>query len=600
LSTEVVWRAISLSSEVFAGSGDGVEPGARALRSAEWFERHDLEGFLHRSWLKSTGVTDQSFRGRPVVGICNTWSELVNCNVHLRGLAEAVKRGVIQAGGFPREFPVMSLGESLMKPTAMLYRNLMAMDVEESIRAYPLDGVVLLTGCDKTNPAAIMGACSANIPTLVVTGGPMLNGHWRGKELGSCSDCWHYHQELRGARISEEEFVEIENSMNRSNGHCMTMGTASTMACMTEALGLTLPGGAAIPAVDSRRAHIAEAAGRKIVELVERDLRPTDILTRAAFENAIRALHAISGSTNALIHLVAYARRLGVELPLALFDELSLTTPWLVNLKPAGEHLMEDFYYAGGLPAVLQQVRDLLHLDAVTVTGATMGENLDIVQTEIIDERVIRPRSNPLREGGSLAVLRGNLCPDGAVIKISAASSRLLTHEGNAIVFEDIHDLAARLDDPDLEVDSDSVMVLRNGGPVGAPGMPEWGHLPIPKKLLTQGVTDLVRISDARMSGTSYGTIVLHVAPESAVGGPLALVQTGDRIRLDVGARTLDVLVDEAELDRRRAEWTAPARKDERGYWRLYQDHVLQANEGCDLDFLRGRSPVVMDALQYL
>jgi dihydroxy-acid dehydratase len=573
---------------------------ANGRRSSEWLDRRDLDGFLHRSWLKSTGVGDETFRDRPVIGICNSWSELVNCNVHLRGLAEAVKRGVLQAGGFPREFPVMSLGESLMKPTTMLYRNLMAMDVEESIRSYPLDGVVLLTGCDKTNPASIMGACSADIPAIVVTGGPMLNGHWRGKELGSCSDCWHYHEELRGGRITEQEFVEIENSMSRSNGHCMTMGTASTMACVTEALGLTPPGAAAIPAVDSRRAHVAELAGRQIVELVQRGIRPSDIVTREALENAIRALHAISGSTNAIIHLIAYAGRLGIALPLSLFDDLCASTPWLVNLKPAGDRLMEDFYYAGGLPAVLAQIRDLLHLDVMTVTGQTLGENLDTVSTEIIDEDVIRPRPRPLDQGGSLVVLRGNLCPDGAVMKISAADARLLTHTGHALVFEDIHDLATRVDDPDLEVDADSVMVLRGAGPVGAPGMPEWGHLPIPAKLLRQGVTDLLRISDARMSGTSYGSVVLHIAPESAVGGPLALVQTGDQIRLDVEARTLDMLVDEAELARRREVWTPPARKDERGYRALYEEHVLQANEGCDLDFLRGRSAVIMDAVTYL
>ncbi len=573
---------------------------ANGRRSSEWMDRRDLDGFLHRSWLKSTGVTDESFRGRPVIGICNSWSELVNCNIHLRGLAEAVKRGVLQAGGFPREFPVMSLGESLMKPTTMLYRNLMAMDVEESIRSYPLDGVVLLTGCDKTNPASVMGACSANIPTIVVTGGPMLNGRWRGNELGSCSDCWHYNEELRAERITETEFTEIENSMSRSNGHCQTMGTASTMACMTEALGLTLPGAAAIPAVDSRRAHVAENAGRQIIELVERDIRPADIVTREAIENAIRALHAISGSTNAIIHLIAYAGRLGIDLPLSLFDELCVTTPWLVNLKPAGERLMEDFYYAGGLPAVLDQIRDLLHLDALTVTGRTLGENLDSTPTEIIDREVIRTRSEPLDEGGALVVLRGNLCPDGAVMKISAADHRLLAHEGTAIVFEDIHDLAARVDDPELEVDENSVMVLRNAGPVGAPGMPEWGHLPIPAKLLKAGVTDLLRISDARMSGTSYGAVVLHVAPESAVGGPLALVQSGDRIRLDVAQRSLDVLVQDAELDRRREAWTPPPLKDERGYRQLYEQHVLQANEGCDLDFLRGRSPVVADAVTYL
>jgi L-arabonate dehydrase len=578
------------------GTDFGRQNGGR--RSEEWFERSDLDGFLHRSWLKSTGVTDETFRGRPVIGICNSWSELVNCNIHLRGLAESVKRGVLQAGGFPLEFPVMSLGESLMKPTTMLYRNLMAMDVEESIRAYPLDGVVLLTGCDKTNPAAILGAASANIPAIVVTGGPMLNGHWRGRELGSCSDCWHYHEELRAGRITEDEFAEVENALSRSNGHCMTMGTASTMACVTEALGLTLPGGAAVPAVDSRRRQLAESAGRQIVDLVERDLKPSDILTEAAFENAIRALHAISGSTNAILHLIAYAGRVGVDLPLRLFDELCATTPWLVDLKPAGQFLMEDFYYAGGLPAVLAQISDLLDLDAVTVSGRTMGENIE--GAEIVNTKVIRPRHDPLDRGGALVVLTGSLCPDGAVMKISAANPALLQHEGRAVVFEDINDLAARVDDPDLDCDASSVMVLRNAGPVGGPGMPEWGHLPIPAKLLKQGVSDLVRISDARMSGTSYGAVVLHVAPESAIGGPLALVENGDLIRLDVEARTLDLVVDEAELARRRAEWEPPARRDERGYRKLHVDHVLQANHGCDLDFLRGRSPVVTSAVTYL
>jgi dihydroxy-acid dehydratase len=578
---------------------NGDDNGSRGgRRSTEWFDRTDLDGFLHRSWLKATGVTDQAFRGRPVIGICNSWSELVNCNVHLRGLAQAVKRGVMQAGGFPVEFPVMSLGESLMKPTTMLYRNLMAMDVEESIRAYPLDGVVLLTGCDKTNPASIMGAASANIPSIVVTGGPMLNGHWRGEQIGSCSDCWHYHEELRAGRLTEHEWEEIENSMSRSNGHCMTMGTASTMACVTEGLGLTLPAGAAIPAVDARRAQLAETAGRSIVELVEADIRPSDILTREAFENAIRVLHAISGSTNAILHLIAYAGRVGVDLPLGLFDELCESTPWLVNLKPAGEYLMEDFYYAGGLPAVMAQIADLLHLDAPTVSGATVGEN--IAGAEIVNDEVIASREKPLAEHGSLVVLYGSLCPDGAVIKISAADPRLLEHEGRAVVFEDVHDLAARVDDPGLDIDQDCVMVLRNAGPVGAPGMPEWGHLPIPAKLLKQGVTDVVRISDARMSGTSYGAVVLHVAPESAVGGPLALVQHGDRIRLDVQSRRLDLLVDEAELGRRRDAWTPPRKKDERGYRRLYEDRVMQANHGCDFDFLCGRSAVVEDAATYL
>jgi L-arabonate dehydrase len=568
------------------------------LRSAEWFERKDLDGFLHRSWLKSTGVTDETFRGRPVIGICNSWSELVNCNVHLRGLAESVKRGVLQAGGFPLEFPVTSLGESLMKPTTMLYRNLMAMDVEESIRSYPLDGVVLLTGCDKTNPASIMGAASADIPSIVVTGGPMLNGRWRGREIGSCSDCWHYHEELRAGRITEAEWVEIENSMSRSNGHCMTMGTASTMACVTEALGLTLAGGAAIPAVDSRRHQLAEAAGRQIVALVESDLKPSEILTREAFENAIRVLHAISGSTNAILHLIAYAGRVGVDLPLRLFDELCATTPWLVDLKPAGRFLMEDFFYAGGVPAVMTQIADLLHLEAVTVSGRTVAEN--IAGAEIVDAEVIRTRDAPLDEGGALVVLGGNLCPDGAVMKISAAEPALHRHEGRALVFEDVHDLAARVDDPELECDASTVMVLRNAGPVGGPGMPEWGHLPIPAKLLRAGVTDLLRISDARMSGTSYGAVVLHVAPESAVGGPLALVEDGDLVRLDVPERRLDLVVSDEELAARRARWKPPARRDVRGYRSLHLDRVLQANEGCDFDFLRGKTRVVEDAVTYL
>ena len=579
-------------------NGASFEGGNGTRRSSEWFDRQDLDGFLHRSWLKSSGVTDATFRGRPLIGICNSWSELVNCNVHLRGLAESVKRGVLQAGGFPLEFPVISLGESLMKPTTMLYRNLMAMDVEESIRSYPLDGVVLLTGCDKTNPASIMGAASADIPTIVVTGGPMLNGRWRGREIGSCSDCWHYYEELRAGRITEADWVEIENSMSRSNGHCMTMGTASTMACLTEALGLTLPGGAAIPAVDSRRRHLAEAAGLQIVKLVEADLKPSDILTREALENAIRVLHVISGSTNAILHLIAYAGRVGVELPLQLFDELCASTPWLVDLKPAGRFLMEDFFYAGGVPAAMAQIPELLHLDAITVTGRTVAEN--IAGAEIVNTEVIRPSAHPLDEGGALVVLRGNLCPDGAVMKITAADPALQQHEGRAIVFEDIHDLAARADDPALECDASSVMVLRNAGPVGGPGMPEWGHLPIPAKLLRQGVTDLLRISDARMSGTSYGAVVLHIAPESAIGGPLALVQDGDLIRLDVSGRRLDLLVAEAELEERRAGWEPPARSDERGYRRLHVDHVLQANEGCDFGFLRGKTKVVEDAVTYL
>jgi dihydroxy-acid dehydratase len=568
------------------------------LRSAGWFERHDLDGFGARSNLRIQGYAPAAFRGRPVIGICNTWSELSGCNAHLRQLAEDVKRGVIRAGGFPLEFPVTSLGEPLMRPTTMLYRNLAAMDVEESIRANPLDGVVLLTGCDKTNPAAIMGACSADIPAIVVTGGPQLNGHWRGKTIGSCTDCWRYHEELRAGRLSQGEFEQIEESMCRSPGHCMTMGTASTMACVTEALGMCLPGTAAIPAADARRRHAAEASGAQIVELVGRELTPSRIMTREAFENAIRVLHAISGSTNAIIHLLAFAGRLGVDVPLALFDDLSATTPWLVNLKPAGEHLMEDFYYAGGLPAVMAQLRDLLHLECLTVTGRPLGEGIG--DAEIVDRRVIATASEPLGPTGALVVLRGSLCPDGAVLKTASAAPRLLSHEGRAVVFEDIHDLARRFEDPALELDADAVMVLRNAGPVGAPGMPEWGHLPIPSRLLRDGVEDLVRISDARMSGTSFGTVVLHVAPEAAVGGPLALVEDGDRIRLDVAKRRLDLLVAEPVLAARRRAWSPPAHDDERGYRRLYREHVLQADRGCDLDFLTGRSRVVTDALSHI
>jgi L-arabonate dehydrase len=571
--------------------------GGNGYRSRDWFEGTDLDAFLHRSWLKTEGFTDEAFQGRPVIGICNSWSEVVNCNAHLRDLAEAVKRGVYQAGGFPLEFPVMSLGESLMKPTTMLYRNLMAMDVEENIRSYPLDGVVLLTGCDKTTPASIMGAASANVPAIVITGGPMLNGNWRNRSLGSCTDCWHFHEELRAGRINHTEWKEIEASISRSSGHCMTMGTASTMACVTEGLGMTLPGAAAIPAADSRRKGAAEMAGRKIVELVNKDIRPADIITRASLENAIRVLHAISGSTNGVLHLLAIAGRVGIELPMTLFDELSETTPWLVNLKPSGEYLMEDFYYAGGVPAVMAEISDLLHTDALTVSAHSVEENL--TGAEIINSDVIAPRTNPLSEGGSLVVLYGNLCPDGAVLKRSASDPKLLQHEGVAIVFEDVYDMNQRVEDPDLDVTGDSVLVLKNGGPVGAPGMPEWGHLPIPAKLLKEGVEDMVRISDARMSGTSYGAVVLHVAPESAIGGPLALVETGDRIKLDVANRRLDMLVDEAELEARRAAWSPREKLDKRGYRRLYEDHVLQANEGCDFGFLKGRSPVIERSRTY-
>lgn len=577
--------------------------GSRALRSADWFERRDLDGFLHRSWLKTEGFTDEAILQRPVIGICNSWSELVTCNAHLRQLAEHVKRGVLQAGGLPLEFPVMSPGEALMKPTTLMYRNLMAMDVEESIRGYPLDGVVLLAGCDKTVPGALMGAASANIPTIMITGGPMVNGRWKGEELGSCTDCWRLYGELRAGTIGEDEWRSLETAISRTPGHCMTMGTASTMACLTEALGMAPAGAAAAPAVHARRAQIAERAGRQIIKLIERDIRPRDILQRGAFENAIRVLHAISGSTNGIVHLLALAGRVDVPLSLNEFDRLSEETPWIANIKPAGTKLLEDLYYAGGLPAVMREIADLLDLDQLTVSGETIGEAIRDAepgeQPADGDRSVVASRGQPLSTHGGLVVLRGSLCPDGAILKRAAATPELLEHEGVAVVFEGFEDLVARIDDPDLPVDPSSVLVLKRGGPVGGPGMPEWGSLPIPKKLLEQGVRDLVRISDARMSGTSYGTVILHVSPESAVGGPLALVEDGDRIRLSAVARSLDLIVSEDELERRRAAWSPPAVRAERGFVAMYQNHVMQADRGCDLDFLQGGSPVVEQSRTY-
>jgi dihydroxy-acid dehydratase len=565
-------------------------------RSENWFGRRDVDGFLHRAWVKTEGFSDELFRGRPVIGISNSWSELTNCNAHLRLVADAVKRGVWQAGGFPLEFPTMSLGEALMKPTAMLYRNLMSMDVEETIRANPIDGVVMLAGCDKTVPANLMGGASVNVPALMITGGPMLNGHWRNREVG-VTDCWRINEELRAGRISEEEMQEVESCVGRSSGHCMVMGTASTMACMVEALGMTLPGGAAIPASDSRRYQMAEAAGKQIVQLVKANIRPSDILTRRAFENAIRVLHAISGSTNAVIHLIAIAGRIGVDLPLSIFDDLSRDTPCLVNLKPAGQYMMEDFYYAGGLPAMMNEITDLLHLDTLTASGKTVREN--IARATVVNREVIAGRERPLRADGGLVVLRGNICPNGAILKQAAATERLLQHEGRAVVFEDFEDLHRRVDDPNLDIDENSVMVLKNAGPKGAPGMPEWGHLPIPKKLLARGVSDLVRISDARMSGTAYGTAILHVSPESAIGGPLAAVRTGDHIELDVKNRRLTLKVEDREIAGRLEGWKARAPKYTRGYGHIFLNHVLQAEEGCDFDFLRGRSEVETAAQTY-
>jgi L-arabonate dehydrase len=562
-----------------------------ALRSRNWFGRQDLDGFAHRSWLKTEGYSDLVFDGRPVIGIGNSWSELTNCNAHLRQVAEAVKRGVWSAGGFPLEFPTISLGEVLMKPTTMLFRNLMAMDVEECIRAYPLDAVVLLSGCDKTTPAMLMGAASADVPTIMVTGGPMLRGMWRQEELGSGTDLWRLWAEKRAGRLTDEELCEAESCMSRSAGHCMVMGTASTMASMVEALGMTLPGNAAIPAPDSRRLALAELSGRRAVEIARAGgPKPSEILTAPAFDNAIRADMAIGGSTNAIIHLVAIAGRAGVPLPLTRFDELSRTTPFLVNVRPSGKYLMEDFFYAGGLPAVLRQLLPLLHGAALTVNGRTLADNVG--DAACYNEDVIRPLAMPIAREGGTVILRGNLCPDGAVLKQSAASPHLLTHRGRAVVFEDHADLHRRLDDPSLPIDETSVLVLKQVGPRGAPGMPEWGAAPIPTRLLRQGVKDMVRISDARMSGTSYGTVVLHVAPESAVGGPLALVKDGDEIELDVPNRRLTLRVGDEELARRRAAWRPRPPHFTRGYGRMFLDHVLQADEGCDFDFLRGGTPV--------
>jgi len=555
------------------------------LRSADWFGRTDKLGFVHRSWMRTEGFSTSVFQGKPVIGICNSWSELTNCNAHLRQVADAVKRGVWAAGGFPLEFPTISLGEPFMRPTTMMFRNLMAMDVEESIRANPLDGVVLLCGCDKTTPAQLMGAISVDVPSIMVTGGPMLKGMWRNREIGSGSDVWHFWDELRAGRISEEEFCEIESCLSRSAGHCMTMGTASTMTSIVEALGMTLTGCASVPAADSRRYVVAEQSGARIVEMVREDLRPTKLLTRKAMENAITVDMAIGGSTNAIIHFLAFAGRLGMDLPMSLFDEISRRTPFLANVRPSGKYLMEDFFYAGGLPALMKEIESLLHLDVMTATGKTLGEN--IASAKCYNPEVIRSFNAPLKPQGGTVILYGNLCPNGAVLKTSAASESLMQHTGRAVVFEDHDDLKARLDDPNLDVDENCVLVLKNGGPVGAPGMPEWGNLPIPAKIYKKGIEDMVRISDARMSGTSYGTVVLHIAPESALGGPLAVVQNGDLIQLDTANRKLNLLVSDEEIQRRLAAWEKPVRHYDRGYGKLFLDHILQANEGCDFDFLR-------------
>ncbi|MBI1294029.1 dihydroxy-acid dehydratase [bacterium] len=558
-------------------------------RSGTFFGETGVAGFTHRAFLKSMGFDDADM-ARPVIGICNTYSELNNCNVHLKELAEAVKRGVWQAGGFPLEFPTISLGEIFLTPTSMLWRNLAAMDTEEMIRAQPMDGVILLVNCDKTTPAALMGAASADLPAIVVSGGPMLNGHYKGQILGACTDCRRLTAEFNAGTLDEGTYREIEDGIVRSAGHCMVMGTASTMNSILEALGMALPGNGAIPAVDSRRTRLAEHAGRRIVELAKEGTRPSQIMTREAFENAITLLCALGGSTNAVVHLPAIAGRMDIELPLDLFDEISRRTPLLANMRPSGSYQMEDLYYAGGIPAVLKELLPLLHGDVLTVTGKTLAENLANARIENPD--VIRSFHNPIQPEGGLTILRGNLAPDGAVIKHAAASPKLLQHRGRAVVFADMDDLQARINDPDLDVAEEDVLVLKHVGPVGGPGMPEVGNFPIPGKLLRQGVRDMVRISDARMSGTAFGTIVLHVAPESAVGGPLALVEDGDEIELDVANRRIHLHVDEAELAQRRSRWTPPQRKYNRGYTKLFLDHVMQAPDGCDFDFLRGNDPV--------
>ncbi len=558
------------------------------LRSVEWFGRHDRDALVHRSWMKNQGFPHDQFDGRPVIGICNTWSEATPCNAHFRELAEHVRRGVLDAGGFPLEFPVMSLGETLMRPTTMLFRNQVAMDVEESIRANPFDGIVLLMGCDKTTPALLMGAASCDLPTIGVSGGPMLNGKFRGEDIGSGTHVWKFTEMLKTGAMDEADMVDAESCMSRSAGHCMTMGTASTMASMVEALGMGLPTNAAIPAVDSRRRVLSRMAGRRIVAMVHEDLRMSKILTRDAFENAIMVNGAIGGSTNAVVHLLAVAGRIGVTLTLDDWDRLGRDMPCLVNLMPSGKYLMEDFYYAGGLPVVIREIGKYIHKQALTVNGRTIWDNVkDAVN---YNEAVITPVSKPFKLHGGITVLRGNLAPRGAVLKPSAATPKLMRHKGRAVVFEDIDDLNRRIDDPQLDVDADSILVLKNCGPKGYPGFPEVGNFALPAKLLKKGVTDMVRISDARMSGTAYGTVVLHTAPEAAAGGPLALVRNGDLIELDVAKRKLLLHVSEQELARRRRQWKPGKPHSDRGWVKLYCDTVLQADEGVDLDFLVGRS----------
>lgn len=564
-------------------SGDGGK-----LRSYDWFGKSDKMGFVHRSWLRNQGYPDDYFRGKPVIGICNTWSELTPCNGHLRDFAEIVKRGVAEAGGFPLEFPVTSLGETIMRPTTMLFRNLASMDVEESIRANPIDGVVLLTGCDKTTPSTVMGACSVDVPTIVVPGGPMLNGRFKGECLGSGSFNWMVKEKLLVENYTDEDILEAEIGVARSQGHCMTMGTASTMACMVEALGLTLPGAAAIPAVDSRKKVLAQLSGRRIVEMVKEDLKLSKILTRKAFENAIVVNAGVGGSTNFVIHLLAIAGRIGVELKLEDFDTIGSKIPLLVNLKPSGKYLMEDFYYAGGLPIVIKELKKYLHNDAITVNGKTIGENN--TSPVCYNQDVIATIDEPLQKNAGIAVLKGNLCEQGAIIKPSAATQELMKHRGRAVVFETMEDYHHRIDDAELDIDEHCVIVLKNVGPVGYPGMPEVGNVDLPEKLLRKGIKDMIRISDGRMSGTAAGTVVLHVSPESAIGGTFALVKDGDMIELDVENRKLHLDISDEELQKRRKAWSPPEPMASRGYVKFYIDHVQQADLGADLDILQGGS----------
>jgi len=558
----------------------------RKLRSQAWFGGQSKDGFIHRSWMR--GFPPDEFDGRPVIGICNTWSELTPCNAHFRELAQKVKNGVWEAGGFPLEFPVMSLGETNLRPTAAMFRNLASMDVEESIRGNPIDGVVLMCGCDKTTPSLVMGAASCDVPAIVISGGPMLNGHYRGECIGSGTAVWRFSEAVKAGRMNNQEFMDAESCLHRSPGHCMTMGTASTMACMVESLGLSLPGNAAIPAPDSRRSVLAHLTGRRIVEMVHEDLRISKILTREAFQNAIRACAAIGGSTNAVIHLIAFGGRVGVPLTLDDWDKYGRPVKTIVDIQPAGRFLMEEFYYAGGLPAVLWKLAQQGQLDggALTVNGKTIGEN--VKDAPNWDREVIRDYDKPLVESGGIAVLRGNLCPDGAVLKPSAASPKLMKHRGKAVVFESIEHYYERIEKPDLEIDESSVMVLKNCGPRGYPGMAEVGNMGLPSKLLARGITDMVRISDARMSGTAYGTVVLHICPEAALGGPLAAVREGDWIELDVEKRRLHLDVSDDEIARRRAEWKAPEPAMKGGYQSLFVEHVMQADKGMDFDFLVG------------